>query len=582
MAQVHFQSNSKIILLVVFIWVILIGIIIKSSHHTTRIVAFANNVYFRNSNNSTTDSKPDIINTKSQDEDNNNTTTYDLIFNTECIHNYHTTCTLQHAQNILFTKSSIISHQNMEYMHNLKYLIIGSHGGVQIDIISYLYYKLKIPIKNIYNHCYGMYCYLMNNEYPFRNQKRDKILRSIVKDIKWCCRNQSDQFLTNITYIQSWQQRFEQGLKLSFPEIVNTKFDVIICSFPGVQCIKYLPFAKLIIFRFAHRYDHHLCSANNNRFKWIKILNIIAQNCLHNNVIFTVTNIYDYFYLKHTIHFEDENIPYLWPNFAQHFINELGINHTVEAHKNQVFIYPESQGKFDDLCVVDILNISRIKISLQKHNGISLLTLKNEYKKYMYNQLKINRMVTGIVIIPYAVHTAKWIEFYSIGVQLFFPTLRLWMELNNKCEVIHDRQYCNKPTWPLNETLTKEFMNLYVKYSECCGTQPYTNNNHNQMVWLSFADWYNDKIFKYVIFYGDEHDLRQKLIKYNEELMNDGNNKVMDKRMKQINEWENMSDLFKDKISNMIWNSHRKFPDNNCIPKAIDLTNIIIQSDSTT
>eukprot|EP01084_Bolivina_argentea_P257942 434665_1 len=67
--------------------------------------------------------------------------------NEQCVLNYHAHCTMEYAQSILYQhiNTSQTINMSLKYINNLTYFIVGHHGGVQIDILSFLHYKLNIP-----------------------------------------------------------------------------------------------------------------------------------------------------------------------------------------------------------------------------------------------------------------------------------------------------------------------------------------------------------------------------------------------------------------------------------------------------
>ena len=93
--------------------------------------------------------------------------------------------------------------------------------------------------------------------------------------------------------------------------------------------------------------------------------------------------------------------------------------------------------------------------------------------------------------------------------QLFSPTLRLWNELGLYCRLITDRQFGNQP---VQIGAISKWMYEWVKYPPCCGADPYTYEN--QDVWLPFSDYYNERLFKYLIYYDNQTDLWNKIVEH--------------------------------------------------------------------
>lgn len=526
----------------------------------------------------------------------NDIQSYEDLIDNHCVYNYDLRCRMDRAQNILFPNSNDDNHrkksiQSLQKIKHLQFLVVGHHGGVQIDILSYLHLKLEIPMDNIWNYCIGSYCKIMmspnknktNDSSQFSqiywNEEKSAKLIDIVQDNKEkytkifqaCCFRSSGDIMKNITLQRSFENYLEQKVSIEFPELIDQKWDVLICGFPGVQCLGWLKFAKSIILRFAHRYDHHLWNPQYMRVKWVKILNMIIGYCHKRNINIFVSNIYDYYYVKHSIYSKDENIPYLWPNFAHHFQQEFGFNNNKLDIKENInpyttqnssfYIYIPTKGKKQSNCSEQYLNLINMTNDLYINHKIEIKLNQTRYKPFMYDINYLQSNIKGFIIMPYAVHTAKWSEFYSLGMTLFFPSLKLWSKLNIECDVITDRQFGNQNEKRLAQATQPELYG-FVSHSPCCKTNPYTN--HFQDIWLPFSDYYNDKLFKYVIYYDDGIDLKNKIIEhYNRDKI-----QLEQQKQLQITSWNEVSDNFKYDIADIIYNGYRSSSNErmDCIP----------------
>eukprot|EP01084_Bolivina_argentea_P007817 14673_1 len=320
--------------------------------------------------------------------------------NNECVMDYHSECSMKKAIKKLFDFDSTSSN-TFKKIQNLTYFVIGYHGGVQQDIISYLHYKLHIPSNNVYHFCSGSYCSHIRNLSLWNNVSSNAI-NDIIGNLKhklWnnpkkCCWRKSADILTSIKTIRTFFDYFSNGLKNKLPAIIDQTFDVIICSFPGVQCILYLKFAKVIIIRFAHRYDHHVWNPAATRIKWTKILNMIVTYCQNKNIIIFVTNIYDWYYVKHSIRFNQKiNNLYLWPNFAQHFVADYNINLDKQLikkrHKETLYVFYEVQKQRNNKCK---LNFTELQYILQKNYNKKEKEFEEKYNIFLYNKMELDSM----------------------------------------------------------------------------------------------------------------------------------------------------------------------------------------------
>eukprot|EP01083_Nonionella_stella_P307988 1084882_1 len=488
--------------------------------------------------------------------------------NQKCVSDYHSHCNMHYANEIV-SKPHHYNQTISKTIQRFTYLVDNRHGGrVQMDVTSFLHYKLNIPSSNILSFCHGSYCEHMDklaDKYWNINDstKISQLQHKLAKKNpgfghRQCCWTASTRILRRLNLTRS-SLRFTEALNASLPSLHGT-FDVIICGFPGIQCLGYLGVAKVLIIRFAHRYDHHVWNNFGAREKWTKILNMIAEQCSNNNynILIFVSNIYDWFYVKHSINIDAKRL-YLWPNFAQHFVTEFGVKEDTQTRNRSDSLYIYQDTKTNRDCVNTVFDINIVQETLAR-SSIHLEINQSRSKRYLFDKLKLHSMVNGIIVMPYAVHSAKWSEFYSVGIQLFFPSLSLWIRLNNRCSVICDRQYGNAPTRRM-----KWNTHLDYQYSPCCGTNPYTNEYMD--MWLSFSDYY---WFKHVIYYDNATDLIDKIKRHHHD------NKSTKK--KQMDEWDALANHFKDKIAYQIWKAYQASLEHetNCIPDIIESAQYII------
>ena len=112
---------------------------------------------------------------------------------------------------------------------------------------------------------------------------------------------------------------------------------------------------------------------------------------------------------------------------------------------------------------------------------------------------------------------------------LFFPSLKLWQELNTASHVASDRQFKNRAELTLDKAIQPELYG-FIAHLPCCKTNPYTNKY--QDVWLSFSDYYDDKLLECIIYYENETDLKDKILSHY------GDKEQLDRQNKtQIKEW---------------------------------------------
>eukprot|EP01084_Bolivina_argentea_P183104 316022_1 len=482
----------------------------------------------------------------------------------ECKLNMSTYCTYSNALRLYKypNYSDDKLHSDNEYktqlntIQSLTYLVISHHGGTDIDTISYLSNILQIPPTNMLNICSGVYCDVIetqNTVYKnyFSSEKTGLsgwnilLLEPLLQN---CCWSKSYAYFSNISNINR--------IHSSIIKQNVTKIDIIVCSFPSSQCAFLLPFANIFIIRFHHRFDHHLThvweNSIQNAVKWGQILHSMSHYC--NNFILTASNSYDWFYAKHLLNIKTDSF-YLWPNTARHFIDEFGENITkINANYSNIYIFSYNSFILRGTCL-HILNVSNIMSELHKLHNVTLLTDDTMYKSYIYNKRKLHTELSGIVVLPYSVHEAKLIEYYSVGVQIFLPTLQLWTKLNNNCAYIKHLNAANLPNRNhdiYKHGFPKEWYN-YFKHSPCCGTDPWSSDNRKY--WLQFSEYYMNKdYFKYVIYFDNATDLIRQIIYYNDIELND----KLIRKGKQINDFTLLSKRVKPHLVNAIYNAYQQ------------------------
>eukprot|EP01084_Bolivina_argentea_P030678 56804_1 len=493
---------------------------------------------------------------------------------------FNNTCTKSFAEKLYeypHFSQQLIKNNNFKLhsqtIQNLKYLIVSHHGGTHIATLSYLTNILNIPSKNIAHICSGTYCSYMNkfgHYYNYFNKtfsaQYNVLLRKKV--LKRCCWRKSLGYWNHMERIDALQSQMYDITKNISEEY---KIDVLICTFPSTQCAWLLPFAKVIIIRFMHRFNHQVWL--QGIVKWGRLIHSMSNYCP--NIILTASNAYDWYYNSHFLNIQTDSF-LLWPNFARHFVDDYmpNINHNINTSINynniSNFIFQMFQPAISKCA--QLLNLSNLKYTLKHKYNINIFSNEKIVKKYTYDKILLHNNIGGIIAIPHSVHGAKWIEYYSVGMQLFLPSLEFWIEMNNKCNVIGHRQAGNKPHIVKRKNQPTKAFNNYIEYSPCCGISPLYEEYQN--VWLQFSDYYMNKFFfKFVIHFDSYNDLIDKIIQYN-------NLSLMEKLKRkqiQINEFTLLSKRFAPHLINALYNSYQK-SEMQCNLKLNQLTKCLIRN----
>ena len=202
-----------------------------------------------------------------------------------CKYDYKNTCSLNYGNALLEYKYDVNIHNDLinksSFIGKLKYLVISGHGGVLIDTLSYLVNAINIPRDNIGYVCVWAYCGRMRkyiNLYQNNGLRQFfKILEDMVDPRKM---NKEFVFSNNI-------EKYQNILKEKvFDKLGNNdnKMDVIMCLFPSFNCVLLFPFAKVMIIKFSHRFDHHI-NWDIVRIKWAKILHYSSIKCIFCSIL---------------------------------------------------------------------------------------------------------------------------------------------------------------------------------------------------------------------------------------------------------------------------------------------------------
>ena len=465
--------------------------------------------------------------------------------------------------------------EHLKFIQKLKYLVVSYHGGTDIDTISYLHDILEIPKENVANICSGTYCTIhsktgfipamFKHYYDYLNINQSKIYDEIINAddiLGGCCWHKAYSYWHKTEHINRIHSRINS--LIDYPKLNDTAIvDVIICDFPSSQCAFLLPFAKVFIIRFMHRFNHHTWAQGQE--KWGRIIHSMSRHCGDKNIILTTSNAYDWFYTLTATNVNPSNL-YLWPNFARHYVDDHGHEIDESGHGYgfkfifHAMLRPNCNESFD---------INKVSKMLENDYDIELIKDKEVYGAMLYNSTALKYDIGGIIAIPHSVHGAKWIEFYSIGVQLFIPSYDLWLKMNRKCQVVGHRQAGNNPHLGHIHTFMSHME--YMKYGPCGGHDPF--GEKYQDLWLLFSDYYMNKyLFKYVIHFDDEKDLINKMMEYYKLTSEE----KLARKQRQIEEFSMLSQRFKPHLVNAIYTAY-EHADSECNLRINDLVKCIIE-----
>ena len=296
---------------------------------------------------------------------------------------------------------------------------------------------------------------------------------------------------------QSWKY-IDNGLINLFYEkhkdLLST-YDGFVVTHSPIFCLLYEKFNKPIILINSCRYEQP-ASHTGNLDLW-NFINTGLRRLYDNKLLFSVSNnLFDKEYLKLGTCIDSICLSSLclYPNVTYELIDY--------NLKNKFLLYSSLQDTNKYIKNSNIININNIK-------------------PYTYNQLI---QFKAIIHIPYEISTMSLFEHYSMNMPLIIPTKRFLLEL-----------YDNK------------LINFYGNYPVLFNTNKYpkkmdkflNSNWFNNIV--NYADYYNDDIFKYIIYFDSFEELNNILINTN---FDDISNKISEynklRRFKIFNTWSDI------------------------------------------
>lgn len=253
---------------------------------------------------------------------------------------------------------------------------------------------------------------------------------------------------------------------------------------------------------------------------------------------------------------------YLWPNFGRNFVEQFPMtkgNNTGTRPREYVFFGFWEVKRATD-CSFSWKTIENHFLS------DSSIELHSDLKRvYKYDAQRFHSDVGGLIIMPHAPHTAKWMEFYSTGLTLFIPSHTFLEQLHEECNVVAHAPMHGGHCRALGADLFAQ----NTPFSPCCGTDP--SSPKDQKHWLRLSDFYQLNMMNHVIYFESE----QNLIAEMERVHRMSSEQRRNMKKAQITEFTQMAHRFEPQFVSAIYKAHQK-SGTDCNAKGNDLLQCLV------
>lgn len=260
------------------------------------------------------------------------------------------------------------------------------------------------------------------------------------------------------------------------PEIASA--DAFMCLFQPGMCELWMPFNKTIIFIPAHRYNMGRCTITET-IRLNEHLNMLASMESPKHVI-SASSKYDLEYLRH---YTGLQVLPLY-SFSGYYTAKYKYNPT----RDDIPVFARTVGTD---------NWDERFITAMKH--IKVKKYATSSPTYTFDDLVKYR---AIVYLPYAVMSYKITEFYSMGIPLFFPSMKY---LHTYHSLGPDRPITSA-FWCGEKLLDNQ---MVPHPSSIHPYSPNAQDSESEHYWIQMADFFE---WPHITYFDDFKDLEHKLL----------------------------------------------------------------------
>ncbi|XP_061179250.1 uncharacterized protein LOC133187875 isoform X2 [Saccostrea echinata] len=294
----------------------------------------------------------------------------------------------------------------------------------------------------------------------------------------------------------------EQNAVFYRGDMAFEKTDAFYCAFPASMCELWMPFneTKSILFLAAHRYNLGRCDVKSWEGLNRKLHGLTKRKgdgkLKH---VIGADNRYDYEYLFHYTG-----------------IRSLELLSSFSGFYTEKSVYTPTKKE-----ILVFFSGGKIPKAITKTN-FNMTILHHKYKHYTLNDLT---SYPAVIFFPYAVHSYKITELYSLNIPLFFPSLKYFQENGG---LGSDRTSTSAPYCQHDKDLWKKMKKHPSSYHSFNPNSEFKDRPEDEMYWLQFSDFYD---WPHIQYFDDKEDLERKISK-----TSDADLKRIHQSMKEENE----------------------------------------------
>ena len=198
------------------------------------------------------------------------------------------------------------------------------------------------------------------------------------------------------------------------------EIDAVICTYPAAMCQLWIPMNKSIIFLPAHRYNLGKCTVEewNKLDEDIKTLNFESSDKGH---VIGALSPYDVEYLKYYTGIEVE----LVPSYSGFYFNP---DSYLPDQKSIAIISPNTTDFYRQ-----ITNSLTSDFSFVSFNEMTIKQHTENFGKYL-----------AVILLPSNVMTYTMTELYALGIPIFVPSLKFYLNYHDKTNCSITDKLCLK------------------------------------------------------------------------------------------------------------------------------------------
>eukprot|EP00928_Gymnodinium_smaydae_P076735 TRINITY_DN59800_c0_g1_i1.p1 TRINITY_DN59800_c0_g1~~TRINITY_DN59800_c0_g1_i1.p1 ORF type:complete len:404 (-),score=30.87 TRINITY_DN59800_c0_g1_i1:72-1283(-) len=310
----------------------------------------------------------------------------------------------------------------------LSLLLIDGHGGAMMEMFSQLTHMIRYTHSFYLTYiCLYWYCEeaqptfdRLSHGLPRACKSPDDCRRLDVERwflARWFQEStqmiDADDFSREILDI-SLRQDFEHRFK----NMVEHRFDIVVCQYPIVLCSFFLSLNVRIIVRSVMRFDYFACSAQSQDVIAADLRHIAKKGRVY------VSTQFDARYFRE---FMNSSVQ-VWPSLGWHALSEAP---RVNQSREEILVLPNTL-RDDYKCFSQIQRyLFELKGLAARIGGpeaaLRLVNVRDAYPRYELKDLAAHRTA---LILPYTTPTVSIAEAYALGLSLLMPSPELLARLH--------------------------------------------------------------------------------------------------------------------------------------------------------